>query len=105
MPGSELGDSGAQLLANCLWHNDKVEHLQLAGTFCLRTLIPSGQRFTVMIPYVVIPGNKISTRGVEALAEAILNANFTITSLDLTGATMPVASKHMMHALEPFGLY
>ena len=58
-----------------------------------------------MIPCVVIPGNKISTRGVEALAEAMLNANFTITSLDLTGATMPDASKHMMHVLELFGLY
>ena len=34
--GSELGDSGAQLIANCLWHNDRVEKLCLAGKCGLR---------------------------------------------------------------------
>ena len=37
-------------------------------------------------------GNNISRRGVEALAEALLNANLTVISLDLSGMTTRFSS-------------
>lgn len=60
---------------------------------------PGEQRVAVLTSRFVVPGNNISARGVEALAEALLNANLTIISLDLTGFNVTFATHHMMQAL------